>query len=278
MNIVNLLNIIPYNYYMKYALCLRGISYLENFPHDYSCEPFTVDFSHSIPFFKDNIIKALEEQGHEVDVYFCTYPSSKLEYFKQEMNPIAVELGTYQYASPGTTGSLYNGILNVFNLVKESKRSYDYIICSRFDNVVFEKITNVYIPENSLTTVTPRDDFFIFSVNLFDRLIASFTEFRDQNLMFHNYTSVLSSRGIRCHTMYSHVYIGRRYPFFKTARQFFTKKNHLYHLCDVNDIYNPRSKFYSFFYKANTDYTPYIDPNITIQDPANHIPELEYDD
>lgn len=266
------------NKYMRYALCLRGISYLENFPHDYSCEPFTVDFSPCIPYLKENIIQPLVQQGHEVDVYFWTYPSSKLEHFKQEMNPVAVELGTYQYASPGTNASVYNGILNVLSLTKQSDRAYDYVLCSRFDNVFFEKITNVYIPENCLTTVTPRDDFFIFSYNLFDTLMASFAEFRNRNLMFHDYTSVLSSRGVRCHTMYSHVYISRHYPFFKTARQLFCKEGHPYRLCDIKDIYNPRSKYYSFIYKANTEYTPYVDPNVTSRDPANHIIEPEYDD
>jgi hypothetical protein len=261
---------------MKYALCFRGISYYRDFPHDGSCKPFLIDFTNYIPYWKKNVIDPLIQQGHEVDVFMWTYPSDKLSDIVNYIKPRNYELGVYQYARPGTGASVYNGILKVLNLVKkEESVSYDYIIVSRFDNIVFEKITNVFIPEDALTTVTPRDDnLFILSGNLLDTLIQKFTILNNHNILTHDYTAIFSKEGIRCHTMYSHVYISKRYPFLKTARQLFTDKNSSYYLCDIDELYDENSLCYSFCYKNNTVYTPYEDPNITCKDPKNHIPGL----
>ena len=53
---------------MKYAICLRGISYLrENIR--IGMEPYEINFEWSYPFLKKNIIDPLKDQGHKLDIF-----------------------------------------------------------------------------------------------------------------------------------------------------------------------------------------------------------------
>lgn len=263
---------------MRFALCFRGISYLKNFPHDGSVEPFDVNFNDTLPFFKENIIRPLQDNNHHVDIFFSTYYSEEIYKTIEILKPKAVKLQEYKFAPVGTNHSVYNKVLDVLYLVKdysqENNINYDFIIVSRFDNLVFENITNIPIPSNCLSTITPRDDnFFIVDGCLLQPTTILFEEMRMRNMLTHDYTKFFSENGIPCHTIYSHAYNQNHHPFLKTARQIFTKEGHGYRLCNFSDIFNPKSRFYGFFYTPNTTFTPYECPHETSKNPANHKPD-----
>jgi hypothetical protein len=261
---------------IKYALGFRGISFLENFHYDGTVPPFNIDFNDTLPYFKKNIISALKEKGHNVDVFMNTYTSPKINNFIKELEPVLSNITPYSYIKPGTYSTVYNKIIELFNMMvyyeEKNNIKYDYIIITRFDTLIFENITKVFIPSNALSTVTPRDDnFFILSRNILEDVLKCFVYMNNNHMLTHDYTSVLSNGGIRCHTMYSNVYIGNHYPFFRTARHIFNKDGHPFKYSNFEDIFNSESKAYGFIYPSNTSFTPYIDPNISVKNINNHL-------
>lgn len=120
---------------MKYALCLRGINYIENYTHDNKrgITPYTIDFKENIPYLYKFIILPLEKAGHTVDIFFVTYESEKLQEFVNLLEPKKVKINTFE---PRITS--YNW-RNIFQLIrdslslvmeysKEKSINYDYTI------------------------------------------------------------------------------------------------------------------------------------------------------
>ena len=68
---------------MRFSLILKGLSYVPDASHenDTTNQSYSVDFRHSVQSFKDKIIHPLREKGHEVDIFFHTNTSEKLEEF-----------------------------------------------------------------------------------------------------------------------------------------------------------------------------------------------------
>jgi hypothetical protein len=261
---------------LRYAIGIRGISFLDNFYYDGTVPPFNIDFDDTLPSFKENIILDLKQKGHNVDIFINTYTSNKLNHFIEELKPVMSYITPYSYIKPGTGSTVYNKIINLFNMIvdyeKKNNIKYDYIIISRFDTLIFEKITNVFIPNNALSTVTPRDDnFFILSRNILEDVFKCFIYMNNNHILTHNYTNELTHMGIRCHTMYSHVYIQKHYPFFRTARHIFNKDNHPFKYCNYEDIFNSESEAYGFIYISNASFTPYLDPNVSVKNINNHL-------
>lgn len=262
----------------KYALCIRGISYLKDFIHDGSTPPFTIDFDHVLPDLQKNIINPLIEKGDTVDSFINTYKSSKLDSYIDNLKPVCCEINDYYFIQPGKGHTVYNKIIKCLEMVLEYEQrnniKYDYIIVTRFDILIFEKITNIYIPSNAISSITPRDDnFFILSRDILETVLNTFLTMRSHNMLTHDYTSLMTQRGIRCHTIYSHVYIQKHYPFSRTSRHIFVDHGHPHKHCDYDELFKDGRPGYGFFYLPNTEYTPYVDPNITVRDPKNHKPE-----
>jgi hypothetical protein len=241
---------------MKYALCFRGISYYKDYYHADSPQLFDVDFSQSLGSFQKNIINPLKETGHDVDVFFTTYDSIKLQEYIDIMKPKAVKLNSYQYLAPGTWRNVLNMIIDTLNLIKNTNVHYDYIIISRFDNFIFENILNVFIAENALSSISKgEDNFFIISGSILDLVYNYFIELINKNAVSHSYTEYFLSKGLRCHKFYKEIKDQKNHPFLKTTRQLFTPINHTFHLCNLEDLYNPHSEFYGFLYEPVKEFT-----------------------
>lgn len=246
---------------MKYALCFRGISYFKNYIHNDSNQPYDVDFSQSLNSFKENIINPLKENGHEVDLFFTTYENDKLKYFIEQMKPIKVKLNTYQTLSAGTWSNVFTIIIDSLTLIKEyqeeTNNKYDFIIVSRFDNYIFENITNLFIPNNAISSILKGDDnFFIISGDIFELVYKNFIDMKDKNYITHYYIDYCKEHNIRCHKLYNNIDDQKNFPFLKTARQLFTPKNHIFHLCELDDLFNKDSSYYGFKYLPVKDFTP----------------------
>jgi len=246
---------------MKYALCFRGISYYKDYIHNDSNEAFDVDFSQTLNSFKQNIINPLKENGHEVDVFFTTYETEKLNYFIEQMNPVKVKLNTYQTLSAGTWSNVFKIIIDSLTLVKEyqeeTNSKYDFIIVSRFDNYIFENITNLFIPNNAISSISKgEDNFFIISGYIFELVYNYFIDMKYKNYITHYYIDYCKEHNIRCHKFYNNIDNPKNYPFLKTARQLFTQKNHTFHLCELDDLFNKDSLYYGFKYSPVKEFTP----------------------
>jgi hypothetical protein len=241
---------------MKYALCLRGISYLENFPYNYSVSPYTIDFSESLPFFQSHIINPLREQKHTVDIFINTYDSIKVATYIDILKPVDTKIMNYVYASPGTPNSVFNGVINLLEMVdRYTSDVYDFVIISRFDMIFLEKITDCFIPLDALTVVTPEDDsFFIISGNYLKRTMDHFIDLRNNNISNHQFAHSFLRKGNRVHLMYNHVNVIGKAPFMRCSREIFTPANHELHMCSYEDIFDKDHRCYGYAYKQSKEY------------------------
>lgn len=111
----------------KIAICLRGISYQENYKH-FSGSFFSIDYRKCIDSLFKCIIDPLR-QNNEVDIFFVTYPSEYKEKIIEQYNAKKYEF-VEQINMKQRYVNIANQIKNVMNLVDNS---YDYLIVTRFD-------------------------------------------------------------------------------------------------------------------------------------------------
>jgi hypothetical protein len=248
---------------MKYAICLRGISYYKDYTHDNreGMTPYTIDFMDCIPYLFKNVILPLREDGHQVDIFFLTYNNEKLGSYVDILKPKRVGLRNF---NPNITSGAWNNIINLMigsidiveRYANEKNITYDYTIISRFDLLQFENIKNTYIIPDGVSVVTKGNDcFFVIGKDLNKKVMSGLELLMKSNRISHEYTMLLTTLGIRCHTMYPHI-DNDKYPFYRIARHHFNNEGHHYYHCDLYEIFNENCKYYGFFHKPNMVYTP----------------------
>ena len=248
---------------MRYALCLRGISFLEDYTFDNrgNMSGYTIDFSHTIDSFYKNIINPLREQGHTVDIFFNTYSSSKLNEFVELMKPVSVKQTLYNSnIMPGNWANIFDIIINSALLVSEYQEEngfvYDRIMLTRFDEYMLQNITELYLPETLCTLTHQDDNFHYFPGNFVDTFILTLSKMKSEGKITHELQKVLISNGVPCHRIYPLVHINTSYPFYRNIRHFTTTPGHYFYECSLEEILtNPESKYYGFRYKPNTEFT-----------------------
>jgi len=252
---------------MKYALVFKGISYaISDYDIKRTGKEYTIDFDDSIKSFEDNIIKPLTSRGDEVDTFFNTNTSDKLDSYINRMNPKNINL--YKYNSQPTDWRYINKIiLEGMFLVKQyqefSKIEYDYVIVTRFDIYIYDSILtmiNAYLPKNGVSVVTPNNDcFFMFNGNLLDKMISIFTDMYNRGAVSHSFTELTHNSGIETHAFYSYCGASTKEsmktPFYRINRYMFTPKDHYWFHHTIEEAYDPNSKHYVFQIKPNTEYT-----------------------
>jgi len=195
---------------MRYCLALKGISYVDNYVTANTNSkgvPYEIDFTPCWVFMKENIIKPLNEEGHEVDVIFNTYHSIKTDEFIQMCKPVSVQLrqynpnirsGNYSYINY----TVYESLLHIKKYQDENNVTYDYIISGRFDYFPCEKITNLKIIEDGMSLYTHRADMtMIFTQNVLLKFIHLLTVY--PRIMVHDYFDVLRLQyNVNIHLMY----------------------------------------------------------------------------
>ena len=138
---------------MHIAVCLRGISYLQNYYHKYGLPPYTIDFRDTSDSILKNIIDPLRNQGHEVDVYLYTYHSAyehELEITYQpvktiykDYQPIPLRIAQTQIGEP----MLVDHHIDCIDMIQDKK--YDHVIITRFDLYFYKNILEVGIDWNT---------------------------------------------------------------------------------------------------------------------------------
>ena len=242
---------------MRYAVCFRGISYLEDYHYVDSLPNYTVDFSVSLPNIKKMIIEPINEKGYTVDFFFSTYPSNKLDYFKSELSPLSVTLSEYKQTAAGTPNLVYKGVLESLKMLKEQQEkgsfTYDYVMISRFDMVLFEKITDIYLPKNAMSVINQGDDgCFLISGDLINDLYTHYIDLQTNNISNHQFAIHFKQKGFRVHQLYPVIVDQYKYPFYKATRHF--TKGNPHFICEYNDHFNPDSRNYIYHYKLSTDF------------------------
>jgi hypothetical protein len=242
---------------MRYAICFRGISYLKDYHYTDNLPNYTVDFSVSLPNIKKMIIEPIKEKSHTVDFFFSTYDSTKLDYFKSELSPLSITLSEYTQTAAGTPNLVYKGVLESLKMLKEEQEKgsfiYDYVMISRFDMVLFEKIIDIYLPKNAMSVINQGDDgCFLITGDLINDLYTHYIELQKNNISNHQFAIHFKQKGFRVHQLYHTIVDQYKYPFYKATRHF--TKGNPHFICEYNDHFNPDSLHYIYHYKLSTEF------------------------
>lgn len=134
---------------MRIAICLRGISFLENYYHKYGIPPYTIDYRDTCDSFLNNVLHPLKNQGHEVDVYLYTYHHSHESHMESIYQPIRSIYKDYQPIPLGIAQTqigepmLIDHHLNCIEMIQD--KEYDHVIITRFDLYFYQNILDIGI-------------------------------------------------------------------------------------------------------------------------------------
>jgi hypothetical protein len=251
---------------MRIALAFRGMSYMKDYIYNLgdgrSTDPYTVDFSDCIPVYFKNVIKPLKDSGHQVDIFFRTYDSVKLQSFIDQLNPIKIVLSEYDPLAMPNSMFGYRIDRDSAKDIKEYQDEngfiYDSVIETRFDLYIYENITNLYLPDNTVSVITPGQDALMFYPGIFlPNIINVFNTLANNNVLVLNFCNYLD---VASHTCYNNKFINNNYyPFYNNSRQLFTPIGHYFKiggtLEEINDL---SSKYYSDVNKCNQTFTSAI--------------------
>ena len=239
---------------MKYAICLRGISYRESHQHNNGIPPFHIDFNDNIENFKHYFINALKEKGHDVDLYFSTYSSIHLVDYYVALQPKRIKIRTFVDVPVGTVSSVYNGVLDSLQMLIDSNIHYDYIIITRFDILWLIDMSTLFLAPNAISIPSPGDDNFIaLSGDLLSDLYYHYQWLRSSNMLNHKYSITFFEKGHRVHLVYK---VEPKRLFFILTRDIYTDKTHPYYICDYKDLFNEQHPRYIRPAEPNKEYVP----------------------
>lgn len=209
---------------MRFALCLRSISYLENYTKWGSLQPYTIDFRDTAPSIKECIIEDLQSQGHQVDVFLSTYHHPHTTALLETFQP--VQWHFYPFNNDHHCGTR-NSILFHLDAIQQileyetAHPIYDVVLFSRFDLWFFEKLSDYELDYTSFIVPFFSEDSF-FSVPR-ERLLV----FRDilqqllrENTLMHEITAILKHRGEKLTLMYGDKPVApdHDYPLYRFGR------------------------------------------------------------
>lgn len=247
---------------MKYAICYRGISYKENYFNEPGLNPYNVDFCECLPSNKKYLIDPLKKKGDQVDIFFNTYDSIKLNDYVKELNPVDVNLKQFnpsiqKYNFSHVTQIVIDSLEQIKKYQNENNVKYDYIILTRFDIVLLNDFSKIFLPENAISVPTTNDDcFIVISGNLLEDSISIYKQ-NQHNCITHHMVYKFLENKIRYHVMYPNKpgdECGNKMPFWRLARLVFTPEGHNVKLYNIEDVYDEKSNYYGFLYPSHTEY------------------------
>lgn len=250
----------------KYAICYRGISFEENLVRNYNNTPtkIKVDFSDCIESNLNNLINPLKENNNQVDIFFNTYESKKLNEYIEKIKPCSLQISEYspnikQYNFIFVIQLIINSLKQIKDYQIKNNIKYDFIILTRFDLIIFQKFTEIYLPENSISTPTTEDDcFIVISGDLLDIALDTYLENQHQFISHHMVYQFLK-KGIRYHKMFPHrggtEEIECNLPFYRLHRLIYPPEGQKPEQGSYEDIFNKDSKYYGFRFDSHKEYT-----------------------
>lgn len=131
---------------MRIALCLKGISYLENYQHRYNLPLYTIDFRDTSESIRKYVIEPLQACGHTVDIYCLTYHSHLEKELLTYYKPVAYEFQDYRAIGMGEEQIKHAyplGLDYMVRIIDMVGDKADYIIVTRFDLLYYQAITEI---------------------------------------------------------------------------------------------------------------------------------------
>ena len=245
---------------MKYAVCLRGISYLTRTYRD-SDTPFTIDFNEVASLIQKNIIDDLRENGHTVDLFFYTYDSIMLKEYIDLMNPKKVDIRILDLSvgdgnSPNIVKIWFNSLKVALDYEKETNIKYDYFISIRFDHLYFEKISNLCLPSDAISALQKGDDLFnVIPSQMMYPFLNTLQKMYVNKDIVHTYGDNFNRNGYKCNNLYSvpKDFNRRLMPLHHINRSVFIDKNHPFKEFNLEDLLNPNSDCYVYTLKPSKE-------------------------
>jgi hypothetical protein len=247
---------------MKYAICYRGISYKENYFNEPGLNSYNVDFCECLPSNKKYLIDPLVEKKNNVDVFFNTYDSLRLSEYINELKPVDINLKQFnssiqKYNFSHVTQIIIDSLEQIKKYQNDNNIEYDYIILTRFDIVLLNDFSEIYLPENAISVPTRNDDcFIVISGNLLNDAIEIYKNNQHKCITHHMVYKFLEN-GIRYHAMYPNKpgdECGYKAPFWRLARVMLTPDGHNVKEYNLEDVYDKNSKYYGFLYPPHEKY------------------------
>ncbi len=231
---------------MKFALVLRGISYLENYEHKYGIPKYTIDFRDTSESIYNNIINPLRELGHEVDIFFNTYhndfENELMDIYKpkgtlfKNYTPIPLGLAQTIIGEPMLIDHHLECIQLYENYEKDNGFKYDNIIITRFDLYYYKKFTEVGIdtdvfnytfwhiarPPNAPTIFSSEDNFVCYPRNKTELFKTCLYEMKHDKQSTHLSGKYLLQKGEKIKYLFGEKGDGAYdYPFYKFGRHLY---------------------------------------------------------
>jgi len=243
---------------MRIAVCLRGISYLENYQHKYGLPPYTIDFRDTSESILTNLIQPLRDDGYDVDVFFETYHHVHEEELRRTYNPVKEHFKDYQAIPIGISQTLIgepmliDQHLECIKLIetyeKDNNLLYDQILITRFDLYFYKKITTVgldfytfnysfmHLARSPNGTIFSSEDNFIFYPRAKNnKLIACFNQMKIDGHSTHLSGKYLVDSVETVKYLFGEKGDGAYdYPFYKFGRHIFGNVKEY----ELNDILN----------------------------------------
>jgi hypothetical protein len=250
---------------MRYAICYRGISYQKDYANEYHLQNYNVDFYDALEFHKQNLINPLLEKGNDVDVFYNTYDSEMLNDYIKELNVVSVKFSEFQTNIKKYNWShISNLLISTLQQVKEYQEKnnvkYDFIILNRFDIVIFDNFSKIFIPENAISVPHPNDDcFIVISGNLLETALSIYKEHLT-NITTHDIHRKFVELGIRYHIMFPHKNgreAGYNAALWRLCRIMFTPDGHNVKEYNLQDVFNKKSDRYGFLYESHKEFVDY---------------------
>ena len=180
----------------RLALCIFGISYLEEL-HHWSGNYYSIDFKHSVDNYKNFLFNYFENLGYEIDVFIATNPIPEHK-SKELIRAYRPKVITYHENMDDINKSRNNKIINALrNFIQyqhTNKIIYKHVLITRFDLLFQIPFFNTKFSANKLNIVSILeknhficDNFYLFPFHLSKLLLKIFVN--HQNTTFHKLKS-----------------------------------------------------------------------------------------
>lgn len=160
------------NYDKKIAIILFGISYMPIYKHpsrNYISRDWRTCYLSLFKYICNDL-----QKNYKIDFYLSTYNNPKLDLIINTYKPEKIYTTDYIVNRTLARNSLF---LEGLNLIKNSNKTYDAIIITRFD-LYFKEELNKYISYDKFSYLKPynsseiNDNFFYIPMNLFDKFYS----------------------------------------------------------------------------------------------------------
>jgi hypothetical protein len=142
---------------MKFALCFRGITYLDSYNHCHGLPIYKIDFRDTYSSIKENIIDDIITNGNNLDTFITTYNSILNDELINIYSPKKYNFTDYSDVPfdniEEITAKIYiKQTLELISMIEtyenEKNFKYDFIIITRSDLYFYQKFTKINIDYN----------------------------------------------------------------------------------------------------------------------------------